>query len=92
MVGVSSVNSKSVEGSSVICRSFSTLAENPELHQRTKHVAVRYHYIREQVTEGHVDLWYVPMEEMVADGLTKSLASVKHREVVKQLNLHTLKL
>jgi hypothetical protein len=48
---------------------------------------VQYHYIREQVAEGSVDLWYVPTKEMVADGLTKPLALVKHKEFVKQLNL-----
>jgi hypothetical protein len=68
------------------------LAENPELHQRTKHVDVQYHYIREQVAEGLVDLWYVPIKEMVADGLTKLLAPVKHKEFVRQLNLQALKL
>ena len=68
------------------------LAENPELHQRTKHVDVQYHYIREQVDEGLVDLWYIPTEEMVADGLTKPLVPVKHREFVGQLNLQALEL
>jgi len=68
------------------------LAENPELHQRTKHIDVKYYYVREQVTEGLVDLWYIPTEEIAADGLTKSLALAKHREFVRQLNLQVLEL
>ena len=66
--------------------------ENPELHQRTKHVDVQYYYIREQVTKGLIDLWYIPTEEMVANGLTKPLAPIKHKGFIGQLNLQVLKL
>ena len=57
-----------------------------------KHIDVQYHYICEQVSKGLVNLWYIPTEEMAADGVMKPLVPVKHREFVRQLNLHALKL
>jgi hypothetical protein len=39
--------------------------------QRTKHIDIRYHYVKEQVEAGNITLQYVPTEEMVADALTK---------------------
>ena len=37
---------------------------------RTKHIDIRYHYVREALQEGTLDLCYCPTEEMVADLLT----------------------
>ena len=48
------------------------LAENPAIDRRTKHVEVRYHFIREYNVNGHVDLYYVPTKEQLADALTKN--------------------
>ena len=49
------------------------LSENPEIHYRTKHIAIQYHYIREQAENGHITLNYVGTKDMKADGLTKPL-------------------
>ncbi|KAI0999084.1 hypothetical protein K3495_g9112 [Podosphaera aphanis] len=68
------------------------LAENPEFHQRTKHIAIKHHYIREQVQNGFIDLWFVPTEDMVADGLTKPLPTVKHQQFVEQLRMQDIDL
>jgi hypothetical protein len=50
-----------------------SLAENPKFHQRTKHIDVKHHFIREHIENGSIDLWYVETANMVADGLTKPL-------------------
>ena len=50
-----------------------TLSKDPISHKRTKHIDIRYHYIRELVTYGKVTVDYLPTEEMVADILTKPL-------------------
>ena len=63
------------------------LTENPELHQRTKHIAVKYHYLREERSKGVVRFWYCPTEDMAADGLTKPLGPAKHKSFVSQLRL-----
>lgn len=53
------------------------LAGNPIHHRRTKHIDVRYHYIRKLVEEGEVRLQYLETEKMVADFLTKPMSSNK---------------
>jgi Reverse transcriptase (RNA-dependent DNA polymerase)/Pol polyprotein, beta-barrel domain len=47
------------------------LAKNDTFHQRTKHIDIRYHFIRERVHWGHVVLRFVPTENQEADILTK---------------------
>jgi hypothetical protein len=64
-----------------------SLAENPEFHQRTKHIGVKYHYIREERAKGLIKLWYCPTRDMKADGLTKALGGTKHKRFVHQLGL-----
>ena len=66
------------------------MAENPEFHQRTKHIAVKYHYIREEVRKGNISLFYVPTEEMAADGLTKALNATMHARFVEMLGIKLL--
>ena len=49
------------------------LVHNPEFHKRTKHVDVRYHYIREKYASGDIDVYYVTSKEQIADILTKAI-------------------
>lgn len=49
------------------------IARNPISHARTKHIDIRYHYIREALEDGEIDLCYCPTDEMTADLLTKPL-------------------
>ena len=50
------------------------MAKNPQFHGRAKHIDIRHHFIREQVSDGIIELKYCPTQEMVADMLTKGLA------------------
>jgi len=50
------------------------IARNPVAHARAKYIDIRYHYIREAVQDGIVDLRYCPTEFMIADILTKPLS------------------
>jgi hypothetical protein len=43
------------------------------LHSRTKHIEVRYHFLRDNVEKGNIDLNHVPTENQLADILTKPL-------------------
>jgi hypothetical protein len=63
------------------------LAENPVFHGKTKHIETQYHYVRERVAEGSIQIDYVPTEQMTADGLTRALPRVKFAQFVKQLIL-----
>ncbi|WVZ50178.1 hypothetical protein U9M48_001456 [Paspalum notatum var. saurae] len=49
------------------------LAKNPVLHDRSKHIDIRFHYIRECVAEGQVVLGHVDTAQQLADLLTKPL-------------------
>ena len=53
------------------------LAENPIHHQRSKHIDVRFHFIRSEVEAGIVRLLYIPSEANIADLFTKPLSKGK---------------
>jgi hypothetical protein len=61
------------------------LAENPILHQRSKHIDVHYHYTREQLLAGNFTLDYVPSSENMADIMTKGLTRELHEKFTQQL-------
>ena len=48
-------------------------------HARTKHIEVHYHFFRERVLDGDIDLTYVRTDEQVADIFTKALGAEKLR-------------
>jgi hypothetical protein len=68
------------------------LADHPVSHQRTKHIDVRYHFVRHLVVEGNLEIKYLPTEEMVADLMTKALPKDKHEKFSKILRGDSLKL
>ena len=49
------------------------LSRNPIVHSRTKHIDIRFHFIRKALEDGIVDVAYCPTSEMVADILTKPI-------------------
>ena len=49
------------------------ISKNPTVHARTKHIDIRYHYVREAVQDGIIDLRYCPTDQMIADLMTKPL-------------------
>ena len=50
-----------------------SLARNPESHKRSKHIDVRYHYIREQIAKSVMEISYVNTKNQLADILTKAV-------------------
>ena len=63
------------------------LADNPVNHPKTKHIAVRYHAIREHIANGEIRLEYLPTDQMIADGLTKATNHVTQERLVDGLGL-----
>ena len=53
------------------------LFENPVFHDRSKHIEMRYHYLRDMVQKGAISLQYIPIEEQIVDVFTKPLTAVK---------------
>ncbi|KAI3753573.1 hypothetical protein L2E82_25630 [Cichorium intybus] len=57
------------------------LMKNPVFHGRSKHIDIRYHFIRECVENGEMTAYHVCSKEQKADILTKALAKTKHEEM-----------
>ena len=53
------------------------MSKNPVFHDKSKHIEIKYHYIRDMMQRGAVKLQYVAMDENIDDVLTKLLARVK---------------
>ena len=49
------------------------LIKNPVLYKRTKHINVKYHFVRDEVKEGVISFEYCNMKEMIADVLTRAV-------------------
>ena len=63
------------------------LAINPAVEQRTKHIDIRHHYIREQVETKVIDLYHIAGEENPADLFTKPLPIVKEEKFRSLISL-----
>ena len=66
-------------------------AEHERYQKKMKHIALHYHYIRDLIKKGQVEMRWIPGEEMIADGLTKALGITKFREFFKFLGLKSAK-
>ena len=55
------------------------ISKNPKHHDRTKHIDVSHHFVRECVASNEVAVVHLPTEYMTADILTKGLGAVKYR-------------
>ena len=67
------------------------MGRNPVNHNRTKHIDIRYHYVREAVDDGIITMTYCPTKEMIADALTKPLPRVQFEILRCDMGLKTLK-
>ena len=67
------------------------LAQNPEFHQRTKHIDIQHHFIRDEVTNKRVELTFVNTSDMVADALTKPLGPIKFDRFLTLTGLYPAK-
>ena len=63
------------------------MSKNPVFHDKSKHIEIKYHYIRDMVQRGAVKLQYVVTNEQVDDVLTKPLARVKFEYFMEKLGV-----
>jgi hypothetical protein len=63
------------------------LSKNPEFHQRTSHIPLEEHFLREEISSGRVSIKWCPTASQIANGLTKILPTIKHRKMIEDLGL-----
>ena len=63
------------------------LLENPVFHDNSKHIDIKYHYIRDMVQRGVVKLQYVVTNDQIANVLTKLLAIVNFKHFREKLRV-----
>lgn len=66
------------------------LAKNPTFHGRSKHIDIRYHFIRECVERGEIIVKHINSENQRADSLTKALFAVKFDRMRRLLGMKNL--
>lgn len=62
------------------------LIKNPEFHDRSKHIDIPYHIVRERYQEGLFDLEYVPSKQQLADIFTKAFTVQAFKELRQGIN------
>ena len=79
----------SCRASLVYCDNISIvyMSSNPVQHQRTKHIEIDLHFVRERVAIGAVHVMHIPMSTQYADIFTKGLPTSLFQEFRSSLNV-----
>ncbi|KAJ9564691.1 hypothetical protein OSB04_000657 [Centaurea solstitialis] len=82
-----SVSTSTAEAEYVAAGISIAIANNPVLHSKTKHIEVRYHFIRDHVMNGDIELHFVPTEYQLADLFTKPLDVTRFNMLISELGM-----
>ncbi|GMF63074.1 unnamed protein product [Phytophthora fragariaefolia] len=63
------------------------LAKSKAVTQRSRHIDTKYHWLREKVKEGNVQVSYCPSSEMIADHFTNALGAIKFKHFRDELGV-----
>ena len=67
-----------------------SLNKNPVMHSRTKHIPIKYHFLREQVAEQNIALEYISTKEQIADIFTKPLSQEAFKRLRQKMGVISL--
>jgi hypothetical protein len=70
------------DNESAIC-----MADNPVKHSRTKHIDIRYHFLRDHQQKGDIKIAYVNTQNQLADIFTKPLDEKAFSKIRNELNI-----
>ncbi|GKB12728.1 retrovirus-related pol polyprotein from transposon TNT 1-94, partial [Tanacetum coccineum] len=63
------------------------ISNNPVLHSRTKHIDIRYHFIRDHILKGDIELHFIPTQYQLADIFTKPLDEPTFKRLIDELGM-----
>ena len=66
------------------------LAKNPIFHERSKHIRIKYHFIRDCLEDGSIKATHIATTDQLADILTKSLGKSKFQEMRERIGLQQI--
>ena len=62
--------------------------KDPKFHSKTKHIDIKYHYVKDKVARGEVNLKYISTHDMIADPLAKAVTRDVFERHIKCFSLH----
>ena len=68
-----------------------TLAKNPILHDRSKHIDIKFHFLRDCINRGQIVIEFVETGRQLADILTKSFGRLRFMELRKMIGMDGVK-
>ncbi|GJT22306.1 hypothetical protein Tco_0892243 [Tanacetum coccineum] len=73
----------------IFCDNTSAIAilNNPVLHLRTKHIDIRYHFIRDHILKGDIELHFIPTQYQLVDIFPKPLDEPTFKRLIVELGM-----
>ncbi|GKC43383.1 hypothetical protein Tco_1061105 [Tanacetum coccineum] len=68
------------------------ISNNPVLYSRTKHIDIRYHFIRDHILKGDIELHFIPTQYQLANIFTKPLDEPTFRRLIVELGMLNINL
>ncbi len=68
------------------------LSKDDRFHTQTKHIDICFHFVRQYVDDGTLNITYFPTDRMLANALTKALAGPQLTKLAGAIGLQTYKI